>query len=161
MKRRSLRESLKKYVVDTSVLVEYIIRDTVYRSVVEKLFNDTLKKTIELYVTPSTISELTYVASSIYKIASVEKPNEEALNFVEWLNTRVKHVEITWEMAVEAGELRKRFRIALTDCYVIAAAVKLQAKALFLKPEKEMLEKIEELKKLPIAFLAENKIKHS
>ncbi len=152
-----MRESLKKYVVDTSVLAEYIIRDAVYRSVVEKLFNDALKKTIELYVTPSTISELIYVSSRIYKIALVEDPNEEALNFVEWLNTRVKYAEITWEISIEAGELRKRFKIALTDCYVIAAALKLQAKALFLKPEREMLEKIEELRDLPIAFLAEDK----
>lgn len=157
MKRRSLRESLKKYVVDTSVLAEYIIRDAINRNVVEKLFNDALKKTIELYVTPSTISELIYVSSWIYKIALVENPNEEALNFVEWLNTRVKYVEITREISIEAGELRKRFKIALTDCYVIAAAVKLQAKALFLKPEREMLEKIEELRGLPIAFLTEYK----
>ncbi|MBC7091958.1 MAG: PIN domain-containing protein [Nitrososphaeria archaeon] len=157
MKRRSLRESLKKYVVDTSVLAEYIIRDAVYRNVVEKLFNDALKKTIELYVTPYTISELIYVSSRIYKIALLENSNEEALNFVEWLNTRVKYVQITGEISIEAGELRKRFNIALTDCYVIAAAVKLQAKALFLKPEREMLEKIEELRELPIAFLAEDK----
>jgi hypothetical protein len=40
------------------------------------------------------------------------------------------------KMAFRAGELRKAFRISLTDCYAIAAAEHLNAKALFLKPEK-------------------------
>ncbi|MBS7617483.1 PIN domain-containing protein [Candidatus Bathyarchaeota archaeon] len=155
MRRRSLRESLEAYVVDTGVLVEYIVRGSPHRSAVEKLLNDVLKKIIELYVTPITVSELIYVASRLYELAGVEKPNEEALNFVKWLTMRAKTVEVAPDIAVEVGELRKKLRIALSDCYVIATAIKLQAKALFLRPEKEMLDRIEELRELPIAFLTE------
>lgn len=155
LKRRSLKEPLDKYVVDTSVLAEYIVKNSSYRGAVEKLLNNTLKQSLELYITPITVSELIYVVSRLYEIAAVEKPNEEALNFIEWLSTRVKPIEVTQDIAFEAGELRKKLKIALTDCYVIATAKKLQMKALFLKPEKEMLEKIEEVKVLPITFLAE------
>ncbi|MBS7611242.1 PIN domain-containing protein [Candidatus Bathyarchaeota archaeon] len=155
MRRRSLRESLEAYVVDTGVLVEYIVRGSPHRSAVEKLLNDVLKKIVELYVTPITVSELIYVASRLYELAGVEKPNEEALNFVKWLTMRAKTVEVAPDIAVEVGELRKKLRIALSDCYVIATAIKLQAKALFLRPEKEMLDRIEELRELPIAFLTE------
>ncbi|MBO3842581.1 MAG: PIN domain-containing protein [Candidatus Brockarchaeota archaeon] len=155
MRRRSLRESLEAYVVDTGVLVEYIVRGSPHRSAVEKLLNDVLKKNVKLYVTPITVSELIYVASRLYELAGVEKPNEEALNFVKWLTTRAKTVEVAPDIAVEVGELRKKLRIALSDCYVIATAIKLQAKALFLRPEKEMLDRIEELRELPIAFLTE------
>ncbi|MEM2739987.1 MAG: PIN domain-containing protein [Candidatus Bathyarchaeia archaeon] len=155
MRRRSLRESLEKYVVDTSVLVEYIVRGSPHRSAVEKLLDDALKKIVELYVTPITISELVYVASRLYELAGVEKPNEEALNFAEWLTAKVKVAEVTLDIAFEAGDLRKKLRIALSDCYVIATAIKLQMKALFLKPEEEMLDRIKELRELPIVFLVE------
>lgn len=155
MRKRSLGESLEKYVVDTGVLVEYIVGDSSHRSAVADLLEGVLKKIADLYVTPITISEIIYVASRLYELAGVEKPNEEALDFVNWLTLRVKVVEVTPDIAVEAGELKKKLRIALSDCYVIATAIKLQAKAFFLRPEKEMHEKIEMLRELPLAFLIE------
>jgi hypothetical protein len=48
-----------------------------------------------------------------------------------------------------AGELRK----ILTDSYVIVSAEHLKMKALFLKPEKEMLKNIELIRRLPISFI--------
>lgn len=159
MRRRSLRESLEKYAVDAGVLIEYIVRGSPHREAIERMLEGALAKVVELYVTPITVSELIYVAFRIYELAGVEKPNEEALNLVEWLTARVKIAEITPDMAVEAGEIKKRFGISLSDCYVIAAAINLKAKALFLKPEKEMLSKIEELRKLPITFLTETSSK--
>lgn len=50
MKKRSLRESLAKYVVDTGVLIEYIIETSPYRDVIDKLFGDALNKIVELYI---------------------------------------------------------------------------------------------------------------
>lgn len=155
MRRRSLREPSAKYVVDTGVLAEYIVRGSPHRSTVERLLEGVLEKTVELYVTSITISELIYVASRLYELAGVEKPNEEALNLIEWLTARTKKAEITPDIELEAGELKKKLGIALSDCYVIATAINLQAEALFLKPEEEMLDRIKELKELPIAFLAE------
>ncbi|MDW8034569.1 MAG: PIN domain-containing protein [Nitrososphaerota archaeon] len=152
---RNLRESSERYVVDAGVLAEYIVESSPNRSAVKKLLDDVLKKTVELYIIPNTVSELIYVASKLYELAGIEKPNEEALNFVEWLTIRVKIVDVTPDIAIEAGELRKKLGIALSDCYVIATAIKLEAKALFLKPEKEMLDKIKDLRELPVAFLSE------
>lgn len=67
---------------------------------INKLFNDAIKNTVTLYVTPITISELIYAASRIYEIAAVEKPNEDAQNYVEWLNARIKTVELTSNIPV-------------------------------------------------------------
>ncbi|MEM4726965.1 MAG: PIN domain-containing protein [Candidatus Bathyarchaeia archaeon] len=157
MRRRSLGESLEKYVVDIGVLAEYIVRSSPYRSTVEKLLDDALKNSVELYITPITVSEVIPVASRLYELARIENPNEEALNFVKWLTVRIEIAEVTPEIALEAGELRKKLRIALSDCYVIVTAIKLHAKALFLKPEKEMLNRVKELRELPLAFLTETK----
>lgn len=141
--------------VDSGVLVEYLVAGSPYREAVERIIDAVLVRALELYVTPVTISETVYIASRIYELAGVGEPNKEALNFVEWLTARVKVAKITPEIATRAGEIKKSFKIALPDCYVLATAIELNAKALFLKPEKEMLEKIEELKKLPITFLVE------
>lgn len=139
--------------VDTGVLAEYIVRSSPHRVAVERLLEGSSRGLLDLYMTPITLSELFYVASRIYSAAGVEKSNEEALNFIGWLTKRIKVAEVDVETAFEAGELKKKFRISLPDCYVIAVAMKLQAKALFLKPEREMLSEIEELEAV-VEFLA-------
>ena len=158
MRRKNSEKFSERYVADTGVLVESIIENSPYRGSVTRLLNNTLKKTIELYVTPLTISELLYVASKVYEAAAIKDYNAEALNFLEWLLAKAKITEVTPEISFKAGEIRKMLKIALPDCYVIATAIKLQAKALFLKPEKEMLTKLEDLKKLPIIFLTEAEV---
>ena len=47
-------------------------------------------------------------------------------------------VEANEDLAIGAGELKKRLGIALTDCYVIAAAETVEATPLFRRIEKEM-----------------------
>ncbi|MEM1546364.1 MAG: hypothetical protein QXP91_07880 [Candidatus Methanomethylicia archaeon] len=56
---------------------------------------------IELYITPITISELTYIVSRIYELAGIEKLEDEALNFIKWLTMKVKTVEIMPDIAVK------------------------------------------------------------
>jgi len=56
---------------------------------------------IELYITPITISELTYIVSRIYELAGIEKLENEALNFIKWLTMKVKTVEIMPDIAVK------------------------------------------------------------
>lgn len=158
MRKKNSEKFSERYVTDTGVLVESIIENSPYRGPVARLLDNALRKIIELYVTPLTISELLYVASKVYEAAAVKDCNAEALNFLEWLLARAKTTEVTPEISFKAGEIRKMLKIALPDCYVIAAAIKLQAKALFLKPEKEMLMKLEDLKKFPIIFLTEAKV---
>jgi predicted nucleic acid-binding protein len=64
-----------------------------------------------------------------------------------------KIVDVTPEIALRTGELRKALKISITDCYAIAVAEYLNIKALFLKLEKEMLVKVDMVKNLPISFL--------
>ena len=45
-------------------------------------------------------------------------------------------MEINGEIAINAGELKKKLHISLADCYVIAAAEALGGKPVFKKPEK-------------------------
>jgi len=145
----------RKIVPDTGVLAEYIIEKAPYRAKAEKILREAATGNIELLLTPITLSETLYVASRIYEAASLPRPNEEALNYILWLKTIAKTVEADEETAIRAGELKKTLRIALPDCYVIAAAEKTGATPLFRKPEEEMKPVLGELKRLGVKFLDE------
>ena len=146
----------EKIVLDTSIVVEYVILRSRHRSKVIELFEKASRNEVILYVTPVTLSEVLYVVSRIYRVAGVPDPNREALDFIEWLSSRVKTIEIGRDVAIRAGELKKKLRIALPDCYVIAVAEKLGATPLFKKVEEEMEPVISELESLGARFLSED-----
>ena len=64
-------------------------------------------------------------------------------------------VDANEDLAIRAGELKKRLGIALTDCYVIAAAETVEATPLFRRIEKEMKPVLTELRRYNVTFLEE------
>lgn len=137
------------------MLAEYIVARAPYRPRVEKLFGEAARGRVKLYVSVVTLSEALYVASRIYGAAGVEDPNEKALEFIDWVTARATPVAADEDVAVRAGELKKRLRIALPDCYTIATAQALDATPLFRAPEKEMIPVLEALRKAGVKFLDE------
>lgn len=146
---------MTSYVVDSSVILERILRTAPFKERVERLFNEARRGRVSLFVSLPTLSEVLYAASRVYELAGVEQPNEEALTLVEWLRARCRVVVPGESTALRAGELKKLLKLALVDCYVIAAAEEVGGKALFLKREREMAGKGELLERLPVEFLAE------
>jgi len=146
---------MNRLVLDTSILIEYIVLKAPYRDRVDKLFRRAFSGEIELYVNTLTLSETLYVASRIYNIAEVENPNKEALNYIEWIKSRTNIVEIDADLALRAGELKKLLNIALLDCYVIATAETLDATPVFRDIEKEIETILDALRKLNVIFLNE------
>ena len=146
---------VKKLVLDTSVLVEYIVSKSPYRPKVVKLFDRASKGELELYVSAVTLSEVLYVATRIYQVSGAVDPNREALNFVEWIKKRTNVVNVDEAIASRAGELKKLLHIALPDCYVIASAETVNAAPLFRKVEEEMVPVLSNIKKLGVKFLDE------
>jgi len=143
-----------RYVVDTSVLIERIIRNSPFKSLVEDLFTRALNREVELYVTLPTLSEVLYVASRIYSHGGIDDPNKEATSFILWITSRARIITPTLDIALRAGELKKELGFSITDCYVIAAAERIGGKALFLKLEGEMRGRIESIRSLPVEFLS-------
>lgn len=145
--------SKARLVPDTSVFVEYIVENAPFRGKAEELLSRGVRGEVEVYVIPQVLSETLYVSSRIYRLAGVEEFNEKALEYVTWI-AEVFDFYDPAGLYINAGELRKRLGIALTDCYVIASAEALGAKAVFAKPEKEMLGVIDRVKDA-VLFLAE------
>ena len=148
---------VERFVLDTSVIIEYIVLRSRYRAKVAELFNLASTNTVELYITLVTISEVLYIASRIYQMAGVQDPNGEATDFIEWVSKRTNIIMLNRKMALRAGELKKRLRIAMPGCYVIAAAEATKATPLFKAVEKEMKPVLNELRKLGVKFLREIK----
>jgi len=146
---------VESLVLDTSVIVEYIILRSPYRSKVVKLLDKASREDLKLYVNVITLSELLYAASRIYQIAEVENPNLEALNLIEWIKSKTRIVDINEDIALRAGELKKQLRIALPDCYVIAVSETVGATPLFKKLEKKMEPIVDKLRELDVKFLDE------
>lgn len=124
------------YVVNISVLAEFLFEKSQFKERIEKLFEDSVKS--KLYASPITVSELIYVASRIYSMASVDEPNHEACNFVYWLlsNVGIKLVPLNLDISLMADEIRKRVRMALSHCIVIATAMSINANPPIQNPEK-------------------------
>lgn len=150
--------AMERLVLDTSVLIEYIILRSKYREKVIRLFDLADEGRFELYVSPITLSELLYVASRIYQLAGLSNPNEEAINYLKWIEKRTTILDMSEDLIFKAGELKKLLGIALPDCYVIAAARAIKANPLFKTIEKEMEPVKNELKILGVNFLVDMEI---
>ena len=150
--------SVESYVVDTSVLAEYLDEASPLAKPIEKLFEKAIKGEIALYTTTLVIAELLYVASRIYREAKEEEPNVKAKEYLLWLQHQLNLniVDLDHQLAIETSEARKQLRLALTDCSILALARKLKAKPLFLKIEAEMKTIINTLKeKYNVKFITE------
>ena len=130
----------RKFVVDTSVLAEYLDEESPYGDILERFFSDVRDGKFDAYLTHITIAELVFVATRIYREAGVENPNDEAIKYVTWLTAVAgfRIVDTAFEDSLLAGELRKSMKISIADRFVISTARRLNATPLFLKLEKEM-----------------------
>ena len=149
---------MERLVLDTSVIVEYIILRSMYREKVARLFDSAGMGRLKLYISPITLSELLYVASRVYELAGLSNPNEEALNYIEWIKRRSRVIDISEDLVYRAGELKKLLGLALPDCYVIAVAESVKGIPLFKSIEKEMEPVRAKLKKLGVKFLDDMEI---
>ncbi len=144
-------------IVDTSIFIEYIVEDSPFITKIDKLLRSKGGKYI-LYTVPQVISETLYIASRLYREADEDgEANQRALEYIKWLSSIVKVAGVK-DLSLDAGELRKEMRLSLTDCYIIVSARRLNGKALFLKPEREMLKYIDKLRGYNVIFLSELKI---
>ena len=146
---------VKHYVLDTSVIVEYIDEESPFKDKIESLFNALRTGHIRAYITSTTIGETLYIATRIYREAGSADPNKDAEDFIQWVEKQpgTQIVNVTKEISILAGEIRRRARISLIDCIVIATGKILKAEPLFLKLEKEMEPYVNILLKYNVKFL--------
>ncbi len=149
-----------RVVLDTSVIVEYVNKAGEYHEQAKIVFDAILQGKLEAVIPHPVLAETYYVVARMYRALKLEKPEERACMLVEWLYristpaAKSYHLEV----ALEAGKAKLKYKIALTDCYVLAAAKVYGGKAVFRKREREMLNVIREIEKeYPVIFLEDYK----
>jgi len=140
---------LTKAAIDTSVIIEYIDLKGELHEQAQAVFSATLNGKLEGILPHPILAETYYVAERLYRKLQIENPQIVASKLIEWLY-RLPTIIIPSgdiNLAIETGKAKLNYGLALTDCYVLAASKIYNCKALFKKPEREMLKNIDILKK--------------
>jgi predicted nucleic acid-binding protein len=117
-------------------------------------FSAILTGKLESIIPHPIFPEVYYVAARLYQKLRIESPQIVASKLIGWLYrlpTTIISTEDT-NLAMETGSAKLNYRLALTDCYVLAASKIYNCKPLFKRPETEMLRNIDTLKKSTSLF---------
>lgn len=140
---------MTKVAIDTSVIIEYIDLKGENHQQAEVIFSALSTGKLEVIISHPILAETYYVATKIYQKLQIEKPEAASSKLVEWLyrlpTTIIPSEDIN--LAIETGRAKLNYSLALTDCYVLAASKMHNCKALFKKPEREMLKSLGSIKK--------------
>lgn len=140
---------LAKVAMDTSVIIEYIDLRGELHEQARTVFSALSTGKLENIIPHPILAEIYYVAAKLYQKLKIENPHVAASKLIEWLYRLPTTIipDGDTNLAIETGEAKLNYGLALTDCYVLAASKIYDCKALFKKPEKEMLKNIDALKK--------------
>ena len=127
-----------KIVVDTSVIIEYIDKAGPWHRYAKAIFNEIIRGRAVAYIPTIVLSEVLYVAKRIYERTRAPKPKKKAIRLVKWLyyHPNVRIIGRKFRMIVLAGLIKAKYRLAISDCYVLALAKLLKAKPIFRKKRK-------------------------
>ena len=147
---------LAKVAIDTSVIIEYVDLKGELHEQAQIVFSAILNGKLEGVIPHPILAETYCIITRLYQKLQVEDPQVVASKLIEWLyrlpTTIIPSEDVN--LAIETGKAKLSYGLALTDCYVLAASKTYDCKALFKKPEKEMLGKIDALnKEYRIVFL--------
>lgn len=151
---------LTNIVLDTGIIIEYIDEEGEYHEQANMVFTAILTGKLKGILPHPTLVETYYVVARIYRKLNIEEPETIALKLIEWLYKlpTITMADMNLNLALETGKIKLYYKLALTDCYILATSKIYNGIALFRKLEREMLENIDELKKsYQIMFLEDYK----
>ena len=139
-----------KVVVDTGVVIEYIDKSGPWNKYARIIFSEIIQGRIVAYIPIITLSEILYVAKRIYEKKGVQESKKKALSLIRWLyqHPNIRIVGKSLRAIILAGLIKSKYRLAMSDCYVLALAKLLKAKPIFRKKEREMFKYVNTLKRV-------------
>jgi len=139
-----------KIVIDTSVVIEYLDRSGAWHRFAAAIFDSIIQGKVIAYIPVIVLSEILYVSKRLYEKIGKANPKRKAIKLLRWLyrNPNIIIVRGGLRLAVLSGLIKSKYRLALSDCYVLALAKLLKAKPIFRKREREMLDYIDTLRKI-------------
>ncbi len=130
-------------------MVEFIDVSGTFHSEATVIMDSVLTGGVSGLIPHPVFAELYYVSCRLYEKLGQTDFSTTARNLIRWLykTPNVSVPESNLELALEAGNIKRNFGLALTDSYVLAVAKLNGCKAVFKSPEQEM-KTADRLKKL-------------
>jgi len=147
---------LSLIVLDSSVIAEYVNVSGRLNAQASVIFDSLEKGELTAIMSPTSLSEVFYVVSRLYVTCRVEKPNEKAFSLCDYLyyHPSIEAADMPLSLIVEAGRIKYTFKLALTDCYVLALSKLRKCRAAFRHREVEMRKILDKLnEEFQIVFL--------
>jgi len=147
---------LSLIVLDSGVIAEYANVSGRLNAQASVIFDSLNRGELTTIVAPTSLSEVFYVVSRLYETCGVETPEEKASSLCEYLyyHPSIEVADIPLSIIIEAGRIKHTFKLALTDCYVLALSKLRKCKAVFRHKEEEMKKILDKLnEEFQIVFL--------
>ena len=115
---------MNKIAIDTSVIVEYIDEKGEYHEQAKAIFTTLITGKLEAIIPHPILAETYYVSARIYEKLGFKEPEKIALKLIKWLY-RLPTIEIPngINLVIGAGQVKMKYGLALTDCYVLALSL--------------------------------------
>ena len=143
-------------VLDSGVIAEYANVSGRFNAQASVIFDSINEGELIAIVAPPSLSEVFYVLSRLYTACEVKEPEKKTSSFCEYLyyHPNVEVADMPLPLIIEAGKIKHTFKLALTDCYVLALSKLRKCKAVFRHREEEMKKNLDELnEKFQTVFL--------
>lgn len=132
--------SLSLVALDTGVIAESVnINGEFYRQATV-IFDAIKSGSLTALISPITISESHYVLWRIYNKLAMKNAEKVSRNFCEYIyyHPNIRIIEMSLELLLQAGSIKHRYALALSDCFVLAVSKLNRCKAVFRHKEDEM-----------------------
>lgn len=142
--------------MDSGVIAEYVNVSGRLNAQASAIFNSLNEGKLSAIVAPPSLSEAFYVLARLYTICGVKEPEKKASSFCEYIyyHPSIEVADASLPLMLEAGKIKHTFKLALTDCFVLALSKLRKCRAVFRHREKEMEKILEDLdREFQLVFL--------
>jgi len=143
--------------IDTGVWIEYINIRGVLHPQAKAVVDSVIQGKVTAVLTPLTLTEIFYVAQRVYQEVHTRSQSEilakKLYDFI-YYHPHVEVKTLDYELCLNAGIIKSRYNIALSDSFLLALSEHNNATILFKNLESEMKPNIQELiKSFNLRFL--------
>ena len=127
-------------VLDTGVIAESVNVGGELNKQATIIFDAINSGSLTAFVNPITISELRYVLWRMYDRLAVKNAEKVSRDFCEYIyyHPGIRVLEMSLELLLEAGSIKHRYALAISDCFVLAASKLNRCRAVFRHKEHEI-----------------------